>query len=237
MEVNLLLAFTAGLVSFFAPCVTVLVPGFLSHIAGTSLNEVTQDNSKRWQIFWHSLAFVLGFTAVFVSLGAALGFLSSLVLDYQIWISRIGGLLIIYFGLVSLKLLPSPFNFGVTVNSAGLSSLKMLGSVLVGAAFAVGWSSCVGPVLAAILVLAGSSASVISGTSLLLAYSLGLMIPFLAVALFTVRSANFLSAHPKLINTVSIIGGVILILLGILVFTDQFRVLVGSLYSLSPFTI
>lgn len=237
MELNLVIAFTAGLVSFFAPCVTVLVPGFLSHLAGVSLSDPNQIIQRRWQIFYNTIAFVIGFSVVFILLGAALGVLSSLILDYQIWISRIGGLLIIYFGLINLNILPSPFQFSASVSPNAVSSLKLLGSVIVGSTFAIGWSSCVGPVLAAILVLASSSASLGSGVTLLAFYSLGLMVPFLLVGLFTVRAANFLSRHPKLIINISRLGGILLIILGVLVFTDQFRRLVGLLYSLSPFRI
>lgn len=236
MEVSLTLAFVAGFLSFFAPCVTVLVPAFLSHLSGVSLSDPLQVEKQRWQIFLNSLAFVLGFTLIFTLLGAALGFASSFILNYQDWISKIGGILIIFFGLVSLKLLPSPFK-GASLTVKTASSLKLLGSFLVGSTFAIGWSSCVGPVLAAILVLAGSSASLGSGLTLLLAYSIGLMLPFLLVGLFTVKAANFLSTHTNLVDWLSRLGGVILIILGILVFTNQFRILVGYLYSLRPFKI
>lgn len=234
MELNLFIAFTAGLISFFTPCVTVLVPAFLSHLAGVSLSDPAQIAQRRWQIFHNTIAFVLGFSIVFILLGAALGVLSSFVLDYQIWLSRIGGLLIIYFGLVSLNLVPSPFHFSSSISPSSVSSLKLLGSFIVGSTFAIGWSSCVGPVLAAILVLAGASASLGSGVTLLTFYSLGLMIPFLLVGLFTTQSAQVLSKHPKLIVNISKLGGILLIILGVLVFTDQFRRLVGLLYSLSP---
>lgn len=237
MEVNLFIAFAAGFLSFFAPCVTVLVPAFLSHLSGVSLSDPTQVEKQRWYIFYNTLAFVLGFTVIFVLLGAALGLASSFILQYQDWLSRIGGILIIYFGLVSLKLLPSPFKGGVSLNANTASSLKLFGSFLVGSTFAIGWSSCVGPVLAAILVLAGSSASLASGVILLLAYSIGLMLPFLLVGLFTVRAATFLSTHSGLVDWLNKLGGVILIILGILVFTNQFRILVGYLYNLSPFRI
>lgn len=237
MELNLFIAFAAGLVSFFAPCVTVLVPAFLAHLSGVSLSDPNQVAQSRWQIFYNTLAFILGFTVIFVLLGAALGVLSSLILDYQIWLSRIGGILIIYFGLISLKLLPSPFGAGATLKTTTTSSIKLVGSFLVGSTFAIGWSSCVGPILAAILVLAGTAASLTSGVTLLLAYSIGLMVPFLLVGLFTVRAANFLSTHPKLIDNISKVGGVLLVILGVLVFTDQFRRLVGALYFLSPIRI
>lgn len=234
-NLSLGLAFLAGLTSFFAPCVTVLVPAFLSHMAGVSLSDLQSgDHSRQKTLFLNTLFFILGFTLIFVLLGASIGFLSTFIRGFQTWIGRIGGVVIIYLGLASLKLVPSPFarlHAGLPVKS----SVGYLSSVMVGSAFAIGWTPCVGPVLAAILVLAGTTASIASGVSLLLAYSVGLMLPFLIVGLFTARSAKFLSAHPKFINTASVMGGIILIILGILVFTGSFALLVSKLYFLSPF--
>ena len=234
---NLGVAFIAGLVSFFAPCVVVLIPAFLSHLAGVSLSDLAEVKQRRWNIFYNTIFFILGFTVIFVILGAALGALSSFIGNYQIWLSRVGGVLIIYFGLVSLRLLPSPFRQGGGLSVQSKSSIKFVSSFLVGSTFAIGWSSCVGPILAAILILAGSNASVLTGVSLLLMYSVGLMLPFLLVGLFTTRASSFLISHGKLIKGINLLGGVILILLGILIFTNQFSVLVGGLYALSPFTI
>lgn len=232
---NLSIAFLAGLTSFFAPCVTVLVPAFLSHMAGVSLSDLQNGDSNRQKaIFLNTIFFILGFTIIFVLLGASIGFLSTLIRDFQVWIGRIGGIVIIYLGLASLKLVPSPFS-GLQTGLPVRSAVGYFSSVLVGSAFAIGWTPCVGPVLAAILVLAGTTASLASGVSLLLAYSAGLMLPFLAVGLFTSRSAAFLASHSRLINTLSIIGGIILIILGILVFTNSFAILVSKLYFLSPF--
>lgn len=234
-NVTLLIAFLAGLTSFFAPCVTVLVPAFLSHMAGVSLSDLQSDDKTRQsQIFINTIFFVIGFTVIFVLLGASIGFLSTLIRDFQAWLGKIGGVVIIYLGLASLKLVPSPFaslHAGLPVRS----SAGYLSSALVGSAFAIGWTPCVGPVLAAILVLAGTTTSLTSGVSLLLAYSIGLMLPFLIVGTFTARSSQFLSTHPRLINWLSMVGGVILIILGILVFTNNFALLVSKLYFLSPF--
>lgn len=236
-EINLFIAFTAGLFSFFTPCVTVLVPAFLSHMAGVSLSDLKSgDRSRQKRIFINTIFFIFGFTVIFVLLGASIGFLSTFIRDFQVWLGRIGGIVIIYLGLASLKLVSSPFarlHTGLPVAHAS----GYLSSTLVGSAFAIGWTPCVGPVLAAILVLAGTTASYVSGVTLLLSYSVGLMLPFLAVGLFTARSAAFLSTHPSLINNLSIVGGVILIILGILVFTNNFALLVAKLYFLSPFRI
>lgn len=237
-NVTLGIAFLAGLTSFFAPCVTVLVPAFLSHMAGVSLSDVQTSGNSSGQrtIFLNTIFFIIGFTVIFILLGASIGFLSQFIREFQVWLGRIGGVVIIYLGLASLRLVPSPFS-GLHAGLPVRSSTGYLSSAIVGSAFAIGWTPCVGPVLAAILVLAGTSASLLSGVTMLLAYSVGLMLPFLAVGLFTAQSSKFLSAHPGLINTLSIIGGVILILLGILVFTGSFAILVSKLYFLSPFRI
>jgi len=233
---NMGIAFLAGLLSFFAPCVTVLVPAFLSHLAGVGLSDKEEIEKNRLNILYNTIFFILGFTVVFTILGAALGAVTSFFRDFRIWISRVGGVLIIYFGLATLKLVPNPFGgSGAHLSAKAKSPVKFVSSFIVGSTFAIGWSSCVGPILAAIFVLAGASASPATGVILLLAYSLGLMIPFLLVGIFTTRASNFLIAHSKLIDRINMAGGVILIALGILVFTDTFSVLVGYLYFLSPF--
>lgn len=234
-NLTLTIAFLAGLTSFFAPCVTVLVPAFLSHMAGVSLSDLESgDRSRQKTIFINTIFFILGFTIIFVLLGASIGLLSTLIRNFQGWLGRVGGIVIIYLGLASLKLVPSPFA-RLHTSLPTPRSVGYLSSAVVGSAFAIGWTPCVGPVLAAILVLAGTSASLTSGVTLLLAYSVGLMLPFLIVGLFTARSAKFLSTHPKFINTLSLIGGIILVILGILVFTGSFALLVSKLYFLSPF--
>lgn len=236
MTVNLLVAFAGGFISFFAPCVTVLVPAFMSHLAGVSLTNPEELRTKRWHIFYNTVFFVIGFTVVFIALGAALGAFTTALREFQVWIQRVGGILIIYLGLATIKLVPNPFTGGSLRASSG-SSLKFVSSFVVGSTFAISWSSCVGPILAGIFILAGTEASITTGVILLLAYSIGLMIPFLLVGLFTARSAVMLSKHGTLIENVNKVGGVILILLGILVFTDRFTVLVVYLYGLSPFQI
>lgn len=237
-NLSLGIAFLAGFVSFFAPCVTVLIPAFLSHLAGVSLTDLNKvkNMDKQRNIFVNTIFFIIGFTFVFVLLGASIGLLSTFVRGFQVWLSRIGGLVIMYLGLSSLRLVPSPFaRLNVGLPTVRSSSLGYASSAVVGSAFAIGWTPCVGPVLAAILVLAGTTASITSGVTMLLAYSIGLMLPFLLVGLFTARASKFLAKHGRLINTLNIIGGVILIILGILVFTNNFAILVGRLYFLSPF--
>jgi len=244
---NLWVSFLAGLVSFFAPCVIVLVPAFLSHLAGSSLRDLDlrqalgdHDGVKeiKKDIILNTIFFILGFAVVFVALGASLGFLSQFVRGGIIWLQRVGGGLIILFGLVTLDIIKIPWlqqEHKLEVKKRVGDKSQIVGrggSLVVGAAFAIGWTPCVGPVLAGILVLAGTSGSVSSGVVLLLAYTVGLMIPFLITAFFTAGVSKFLARHNLFLRWVNWIAGSLLIVLGILVFTDNFARLVGLLYFL-----
>lgn len=236
MEVNFVIAFIAGLVSFLAPCSGVLVPAFVSNLAGTSLTEVEQEGGGlKAKVLLNTLLFIAGFTLVFVLLGASIGAVSTTIRGGADLFSKIGGTLIIIFGLYALGLLKLPFlQAEKRLNLGRFGKVKYLGSFLVGNAFAIGWTPCVGPILAAILVLAGTSGSVATGTGFLLAYSVGLMLPFLLVGLFTAQSARFLSEHARFLNYVNYFAGILLVFLGILVFTGNLAKLVGKLYFLSP---
>ena len=245
--INLWIAFVGGLVSFFAPCVIVLVPAFLSHLAGSSLKDLEgvdefQIKKQKREIILNTIFFIIGFTVIFVALGASLGFLSQFIRGATIWLQRIGGALIILFGLITLNIVKIPWlqqEHKLELKNEKTEKLKnkgktgkYFGSVIVGSAFAIGWTPCVGPVLAGILVLAGTSGSVGSGVALLLAYTIGLMIPFLITAFFTASVSKFLAQHNTFLKWVNYIAGTLLIVLGILVFTDNFARLVGSLYFL-----
>lgn len=235
-EVNFLIAFIAGLVSFLAPCSGVLIPAFIANLAGTTFSEVEKAGSSlRTKVILNTLLFITGFTIVFVLLGASIGAVSQTIRAGTDFLSKIGGLLIIVFGLYALGLLKIPaLSAEHRLNIGQLGKIKYLGSFLVGNAFAVGWTPCVGPILAAILVLAGASGSAALGTSFLFAYSVGLMLPFLLVGIFTAQSARFLLNHAKLLTYVNYFAGILLIFLGILVFTGNLAKLVAKLYFLSP---
>lgn len=220
-NISLIAAFIAGLVSFLAPCVLPIIPGFLAYLAGSS----PEDTSKRRVIFINSVFFVLGFSLVFALLGVLLNtILERVAYDVQIWLSRIGGLLIIFFGLYLVGLIRIPFlerehKFGVRSKSGS----RYATSFLFGLAFAAGWTPCVGPALGVILGLATSQPG--SAFILLLSYALGLGIPFLIVGLFTAQASAFISAHIKGLNVIKIIFGVILLVLGVLVFTQQLNLI------------
>jgi len=218
IEITLTIAFVAGLVSFLSPCVLPIIPGFLAYLSGTSISEA---RSKRKDIFLNSLLFVLGFSVIFAILGVLLNsLLASVAYDVQIWLGRIGGVIIIFFGLYLTRLIKIPFlerehKFSVKTN---LKS-KYLTSFLFGSAFAAGWTPCVGAALGATLALAATQP--VTAFSLLLAYSFGLGIPFLVVGLFTAQAANLINRYAHIFIYVNIGFGIILILLGILVFTQN----------------
>lgn len=215
-------ALLAGFVSFLAPCVLPLVPGYLSAVSAVEANRLGEPGTTR-RVVVSSLPFVLGFTLVFVLLGTAAAFVGNAVARDQFLLERVSGFVLIVFGLAFIGLLPWPERlFG-----AGLQQeARSRGSrVLLGGAFAVCAAPCIGPVLAGILVLAGSSSTVLQGAALLAVYSLGLAIPFvLAGVLFTRSMAAFrwLRDHYQLIQ---ISGGVIMVAVGLLLFFGRFYIL------------
>jgi len=211
------LAATAGVVSFLSPCVLPLIPGYLAYLAGTSVGE---GRGKQRQIFLNSLAFVLGFGLVFAALGVLLNTLfSAFAYDVQIWLSRIGGALIIIFGLYLMGLLKIPFlerEHKLSVRSPFQSRYGT--SFIFGAAFAAGWTPCVGAVLGAILGLAATEPG--SAFTLLLAYAAGFGLPFLAVGLFTAPASRLIQRSGNLTLYVNQAFGALLVILGVLIFTQ-----------------
>jgi cytochrome c-type biogenesis protein len=211
-------AFLGGLVSFLAPCVLPIIPGFLAYLAGSSTADI---GSKRKEIFINSVFFVLGFGVVFASLGVLLNtILESVAYDVQIWLSRIGGVMIIFFGLYLVGLIRIPFlekDYKLEVKIKFKS--RYATSFLFGLAFAAGWTPCVGPALGVILGLAATQPG--SAFILLLTYSLGLGIPFLIVGAFTGQATEFITRHAKVLRYLNIVFGIILLALGVLVFTQK----------------
>ena len=216
VEVSYLVAFAAGIVSFLTPCVLPIVPGFLAYLAGTTVRE---GASKRWDIFAASILFVAGFSVVFSLLGVLLNtILTSVAYDVQLWLSRAGGLVIIFFGLyltglIRLGWLEKEYKFSVTGKRS-----KYVTSFLFGVAFAAGWTPCVGAALGAILGLAASQPGI--AFTLLLAYSLGLGLPFIVTGLFASRVAPAISKYSRVLQYINVAFGIVLIVLGILIFTQ-----------------
>ncbi len=217
-DLNIIVAFTAGLISFIAPCVLPIIPGFLAYLAGSSLKE---GEVNRRETFLNALFFVLGFSFIFALLGVLLNtVLESFAYDAQIWLSRIGGAIIIFFGLyvtglVHIGFLEREHKLRVTKKF----SSRYLTSFVFGLAFAAGWTPCVGAALGAILGLAASAPG--SAFILLLSYALGLGIPFLIVGLFAAESSKFLNRFVHVVKYINIVFGVLLIVIGILIFTNN----------------
>src|SRR5216117_725960 len=183
-SVGVAVSFSAGLFSFLSPCVLPLFPSYLSFITGMSVADLTADLSgaMRWRILGHALAFVVGFSIVFVALGASFSAAGQFLLDYRDWIRRIGGILIVVFGLYIVGVLRVGI-FGRTQQwQLREKPAGYLGSLAVGVTFATGWTPCVGPILGAILSLASTANDVGRGVGLLTAYSAGLGVPFLLAA-------------------------------------------------------
>jgi len=230
-ELSIAIAFVAGIVSFIAPCVLPIIPGFLSYLAGASLGE---SQTKRKEIFLNSLFFVIGFSLVFALLGVALNtILEKVAYDALLWLSRVGGALIIFFGLYLTGLIHLPFlerehkfkvrPFSVQAGSASGGKSRYLTSLAFGSAFAAGWTPCVGAALGAILGLAASQPGL--AFTLLLSYALGLGIPFLIVGLFAAQASNLINRYAKTLKYVNIVFGIILIGLGILMFTQTLNLI------------
>jgi cytochrome c-type biogenesis protein len=215
-------AFVAGVVSFLSPCVLPIIPGFLAYLAGSS--DVT-STTKRRDIFLNSVFFVLGFSTIFALLGILLQtVLAHVGYEVQTWAARIGGLIIIFFGLYLAGLIKVSFlerNHTIAVKKKFNS--RYVTSFLFGTAFAVGWTPCAGAVLGSILGLAASAP--VSAFFLLLSYALGLGAPFLIVGLFTAHATAFIAKMGSGFVWVNRAFGVILIVLGILVFTDYLPLL------------
>lgn len=236
-DLNLLVAMLAGLLSFLSPCVLPLFPSYLSFIAGMSFEELqagATDARTRRSILGNSLAFVLGFTLVFVALGAGATVAGQLLFRYQGLLRTIGGAVVIAMGLSIAGWLRLPFlmrewRLTPTRRPAGYA-----GAFLVGIAFAAGWTPCIGPILGAILTMAAVAESAGTGVLLLVAYSLGLAVPFLACALAIRRFVSLFDRSKRWLPLVRTISGLVLIALGALLLTEYFTLLNRMALSLTP---
>lgn len=218
-EVTFYFAFAAGFLSFLSPCILPLLPAFLAYLSGTTIEEV-EKSKKKLNVFLNAVFFVLGFSLVFSLIGVLLNtVLLSIGYDVRIWLSRIGGIIIIAFGLYLLGLLKLPFLSVEHKLKPKKFKYSYLTSFVFGIAFATGWTPCVGAVLGSVLTLALTSPGIAFG--LLFSYSTGLGIPFLLTGLFLSRSLSLISKIGPLLKYFNMIMGIILIVIGILVFTNK----------------
>lgn len=228
--------FFVGFLSFFSPCILPFIPSYLGWLSGISSSNY-QDLKKsklRLKLFLNSFFFVLGFSLIFISLGATANFLGKLLISLRIPFQQIGGVIIIIFGLHLAGVLRIPILLSERrlrlpdfLNKAGYFR-----SFLVGSIFAFGWTACVGPILASVLVLASISATLFQGVILLVTYSVGLAIPFLLTSLFVSEAINYLKKFGPFFRFMPIISGGLLIILGILFLTNEFQKIVSWLYNL-----
>jgi len=225
-SMSIFIAFSAGLLSFVSPCILPLIPSYLTYMTGASFHDLTGTSSQRrlrWNTFRHSLAFVIGFSAVFTLMGASATSIGGLLLRHQFLILKIGGVIIIllgihFLGVFKFKFLEKNKQFQMRQQRIGL-----FGSFLTGVTFAAGWTPCIGPILATILLYASSTGSVYRGILLLSFYSLGLALPFFfaGLAMNTFLGASgWIKRHLRVINIVS---GSFLIIVGIAMLMGGFE--------------
>jgi cytochrome c-type biogenesis protein len=211
------LAFLAGLASFLSPCVFSLVPAYIGYLGGRSASSARNGLSNKWLTFSHGLAFVLGFSSIFILLGVAASALGGLLYDMQVWIARIGGIVVVLFGLHMTGVVRIPYlQYDLRPQAAPDRNRGYISSALMGVFFSAGWSPCVGPVLGAILTLSLSGGSVLLGVQLLTAYSAGLAIPFLFAALGIGWVATILKKYGKVMHIIEVVMGIVLIIVGLM---------------------
>jgi cytochrome c-type biogenesis protein len=225
------LAFVAGLLSFLSPCVLPLIPSYVGFLTGLTLEEL---EVRRGTALLHALWFVAGFSLIFIALGATASALGALLLRSQVWIGRIGGVVVILFGLYLLGVLRPGILLRERKLQLARKPLGYLGSAFVGITFGAAWTPCIGPILGAILTLAAAQASVGHGAFLLTAYSAGLALPFVLTALALDRFLAWFQRFRPYLAWVERIAGALLILLGVLLLTDRFTLLASWLQGLTP---
>lgn len=225
MEVTYTAAFFAGLLSFLSPCVLPLAPAYVSFMSGISVEQMraVENSGLGWRAGWHSLFFVLGFSLVFISLGASATYLGHFLLSYMSLLSKIGGGVIILFGLHYMGLFRVSFlnleaRFHLEKKPAG-----PLGAFLIGLAFAFGWTPCVGPILAGILAVAGGQERVAEGIGLLAIYSAGLGVPFIVTGLAINLFFGFFERVKRHLHKIEIVSGALLVAVGLMIFLGDFN--------------
>ena len=231
MSPSLVLSFGAGLLSFLSPCVLPLIPSYVGFLTGLTVEEI---GVRRGAALVHALWFVAGFSVIFIALGATASALGSALLRSQVWIGRVGGAVVILFGLSLLGVLRPAFLMRERRVQLAHKPLGLFGSAAVGITFGAAWTPCIGPILGAILTLAATEGSVAKGTALLSAYALGLAVPFVGTALALERFLVWFQRFRPYIVWVERVSGGLLVVLGLLLVSDRFTLLAGYLQGLTP---
>jgi cytochrome c-type biogenesis protein len=237
-QVTLLTAVVAGFLSFVSPCVLPLIPGYLSFVSGLSLEEMREgaagNVSARRQVLLASTAFVLGFSAVFIALGASASAIGDYLMSRLPLLGKIAGVLIIIFGLHTMGV----FRLGFLETEKRIHATRkpagFVGAFVIGIAFAFGWTPCIGPILGGILAIAGSRDSIGEGVRLLAIYSLGLGIPFLLTALAVDRFFAATARIRRYYHAIEVASGVLLVAIGLLIFTNRFTIIARYLEPYFP---
>jgi cytochrome c-type biogenesis protein len=231
VALGIAVAFAAGLLSFLSPCVLPLVPSYIGFLTGMTASEMSD---RRRTALFHGLCFVAGFSLVFILLGASATALGRALNYYQIWLQRLGGLLIIAFGLVCLGVIKVDFLTQERRVHLEHKPVGYLGSALVGMAFGAGWTPCIGPVLGGILGLAATSGELSRGMLLLAFYSAGLAVPFLIAAVALESFLGWFQGFRRYLPWVMRVSGVLLIFVGLLLVSGEFTRLAGWLQGFTP---
>ncbi|KUO67593.1 MAG: disulfide bond formation protein DsbD [Clostridia bacterium BRH_c25] len=223
-NVSMLLAFSAGLLSFLSPCVLPLVPAYITYMTGSTVADLSSGKAKLHTLY-KSLGFVLGFSLVFIAMGASITSIGRLLIGNMNIFRKIGGALIVLFGIHITGI----FKIKTLYYEKRLVPFeklrKNISSVFVGMAFAAGWTPCIGPILASILIYAGSMETISMGILLLTAYSLGLAVPFILTAYAIGSFSEYFRKISRYLNAISIVSGILLIVMGVLIFTNKIAVL------------
>lgn len=229
-DINVAIAFAAGVLSFLSPCVLPLIPSYLSFVTGASLSELQGETTPRLPILLRTLFFVIGFSLVFVVLGVLFSGSGFFLAGAARWINGVAGTIVVVLGLNVIFDFAKSLNFEKRMHVANRPT-SYIGSGLVGMAFGAGWSPCIGPILAGILFMAGSSGNLGRGVLYLSVYSIGLGLPFLLAALFFTRVTSLLNRIKRYLGTIRIASGLLLVGLGLLIAFGQFQAMSGAIVS------
>lgn len=224
-NISVLVAFTAGLISFLSPCILPMIPSYLAFITGISLEELSQDKNLkkvRKSVIANSLFFILGFSILFIAMGASATFIGKFLAKNIRWFEIIGGSLVVILGLHFAGLFKLKFLEREKKIHLEKKPLGYVGTVLVGMAFGAGWTPCVGPILGSILTMAAATQNVAKGVILLVSYSIGLGIPFLLTGLLIHKFFEYFKTIRKYFRVITLVGGILLVIIGLLLITGYF---------------
>jgi len=223
-DISMLLAFSAGLLSFLSPCVLPMIPAYISYLTGTSIKELREEKPKLLTIY-KSIGFIIGFSIIFIIMGASVTSLGKVFITHKEIFRKIGGILIVFFGIHTLGIIKFRFLYREKRFIKVDKFQGAFSSVFLGMAFAAGWTPCIGPILSSILIYATSTDSIGKGIFLLAMYSLGMAVPFLFTAMAIGKISKQLNKIAKYLPAISMLSGALLIIMGVLIYTNKLAIL------------